>query len=64
MPEFKREVRYIVIKKKHLDEETAADLQDFLESWQIPTVECVVVERHWPEYELVWSMIESRVTGK
>ena len=29
-----------------------------------PPLECVVVESDWPEYELVWKMIEARMTGK
>ena len=27
-------------------------------------VHCVVVEHDWPEYELVWKMIQDRVEGK
>lgn len=27
-------------------------------------VDCVVVESDWPEYEIVWQMIEARVSGK
>lgn len=28
-----------------------------------PELECVVVEKDWPEYELVWHLIEARMTG-
>lgn len=27
-------------------------------------VDCVVVEADWPEYEIVWKMIEDRMAGK
>jgi hypothetical protein len=27
-------------------------------------VDCVVVEKDWPEYEIVWKMIQDRVEGK
>jgi len=26
-------------------------------------VDCVVVERDWPEYEIVWAMIQDRMNG-
>lgn len=64
MNEFKREERYIVVKRKHLQEGDEEALREFLQGWQIPTVECVVVESDWPEYETVWQMIETRVTGE
>jgi hypothetical protein len=59
---FKREDRFIVIKRKYLvgnDEERIADLLDTL---GVITCECVVVESDWPEYETVWKMIEARCT--
>jgi len=28
-----------------------------------PDLECVVVEKDWPEYEVVWALIEARMTG-
>lgn len=62
---FEREERYIVIKRSHISEEDDEQaLRDFLQDYQIQTVECVVVESDWPEYETVWQMIEDRVTGK
>jgi hypothetical protein len=62
--EFKREVRYIVIKLKDIDENTRRQLGNFMEDLEIPSRDCVVVESDWPEYEPVWKMIEDRVTGK
>lgn len=58
MSEFKREERYIVIKLKHLDDVEIHDLRSYLEDECIDTVECVVVEKHFPIYEQVWRMIE------
>ncbi|WP_236225712.1 hypothetical protein [Pseudomonas pseudonitroreducens] len=72
---FVREERYIVIKLKDLisasgdvdqscgKSEAEVMLRNHLESWQIPTRECVVVESDWPEYEAVWQMIERRMTA-
>jgi hypothetical protein len=63
MSEFKREERYIVIKRKAIDERTEHHLRGAMALLAVPTVECVVVEHDWPEYEPVWRMIESRMTG-
>lgn len=62
-PTFEREERFIVVKRKNLgsDEEP---LRRYLAKRDIPTVECVVVESDWPEYEIVWAMIEARCTGR
>ena len=76
MSEFKREERYVVIKIKDLVEasgdtdpstgrsEAECVLRNFLEGWDVPTRDCVVVERDWPEYEKVWRSIELRMTGQ
>ena len=64
MSEFQREERFIVIKRKHLNEEQEDNLRMFMARNRISTVECVVVESDWPEYETVWRMIEDRVTGR
>ena len=63
MTEFKRENRYIVIKRKRLSSETEEALYDFLEAEGIQTVECVVIESDWPEYETVWGLIQDRCNG-
>lgn len=60
MREFKREERYIVIKLKPLDDVDIPGLRAYLEEHYINTVDCVVVESDWPEYETVWKMIEDR----
>jgi hypothetical protein len=61
---FVREERYIVIKLKHLDDVDEHNLRRYLEENSIETTCCVVVEKGWPEYEKVWSMIEQRVKEK
>ena len=48
MSEFKREKRYQVTKLSN-------------PNWK---GSCVVVEDDWPEYEIVWKMIQDRVEGK
>ncbi|GEM_PF-1955111 len=61
---FEREERYIVIKRKHLDERDEETLREFLTDREIPIATCAVVESDWPEYETVWRMIEDRVTDR
>lgn len=63
MSEFKREERYAVIKYNQLTEAQIGFLKDCIYGEGIPTVECVVVESDWPEYNTVWKMIENRVKG-
>lgn len=57
---FRREERYIVVKRKHLHPMAEASLRNDMRDLGIQTVECVVVESDWPEYETVWKMIEAR----
>lgn len=64
MSGFLREERYIVIKRKTLLSDAEEMLWEYLGRNRIPTVEGVVVESDWPEYEKVWRMIEDRVTGQ
>lgn len=61
---FKREERYIVVKKKDLTSQQDRFLGQFLQSHQIPTRECVVVESDWSIYETVWAMIEKLESEK
>jgi len=76
---FERESRYIVIKNTDLEhaifkgwitQEELDTLDNIL--CQVrnsryyqgkPTLDCAVVESDWPEYEVVWKMIEDRVKG-
>lgn len=63
MSEFKREVRYTVIKHSQLTESQMQYLKGCIFGEGIPTVKAVVVEADWPEYQPVWKMIEDRVSG-
>lgn len=67
---FKREERYIVFKVSDLGNSLKGDeirqlAREYAEQRRLkgkPPLECVVVEADWPEYDLVWDMIESRMT--
>lgn len=65
---FKREDRYIVIKRKDLEAapiylqvELSLALEKLAE--HLPGRECLVIESDWPEYPIAWQMIEARMTG-
>lgn len=60
---FEREERYIVFKVKDLSEHKLGWVHDVIRLNDIPTVDAVVVESDWPEYEPTWTAIERRVTG-
>ena len=72
--EFRRENRYIVLKRKDVDGLPYAvqrELLKFVDKVEgvrtmsgRPPLSCIVVESDWPEYEPVWEMIERRVSGK
>lgn len=58
---FLREDRYIVLKLNRLLKDEAEYLRDCQSK---AMVDCVVVEHDWPEYHLVWAMLEHRMAGK
>ncbi len=58
---FKREERYIVIKRKHLTNGHEAFIRGYLDQIGVGITECAVIEADGPEYETVWRMIEARV---
>ena len=71
---FEREDRYVVFKKsdisKHLSYREQEELHMLMQlvadgrrKSGKPPLECVVVERDWPEYEPTWQALEARVTG-
>jgi hypothetical protein len=71
--EFVREDRYIVIKRSDVDKFWRADVREqFMAALdrlnahhvRIPQRAYVVVESDWPEYALVWQLIEARVSGQ
>ena len=69
--EFMREERYIVFKMSDLgnslkgDEirRLAREYAEHRKHLRKKPLECVVVEKDWPEYEPTWKAIEDRVTG-
>lgn len=64
MSEFKREWRYIVVKRKHITAEQEYQLMELINSFDLPDLKAAVVESDWPEHEVVWDMIENRVTSR
>lgn len=62
--EFEREDRYAVIKYKKLTNNQWTLVPELLEKFDKARVDCVVVEKDWPEYHLVWTMLEHRMAGK
>ena len=66
--EFQREDRYIVIKRKDLENVPASYRKDLVDPlpWlqvHLPSRKFLVIESDWPEYEPVWAMIEARISG-
>lgn len=74
MGEFKRENRYLVLKRKeiskYLSDEAKTELDNILTALAVAKqpdidtgakaeIDCVVVEKDWPMYEAVWGMIEA-----
>jgi hypothetical protein len=69
MSAFQREDRYIVIKRNDLKKVPVAYRSHLVDPMfsllgHLPRRECVVVESDWPEYHLVWAMLEHRMAGK
>lgn len=78
--EFKREDRYLVIKRKDLEEATKqgyisdeADqglnkavqrVRDYRRDQNKPDLTCVIVESHWKLYEPVWKALEQESMTK
>ena len=61
---FEREDRYAVIKYKKLTDQQWTLLPTMLDNFAGARVDAVVVESDWPEYHLVWAMLEHRMAGK
>lgn len=69
--EFKREERYVVFKvsdpgnslKGDEIRKLAEEYAEYRKQRGKEPLECVVVEKDWPEYEPTWQAIEARVTG-
>ncbi|WP_230769505.1 hypothetical protein [Sphingomonas sp. Leaf4] len=63
-PAFEREERYIVIKIAHLTDAHDRFLREWLYLTGVQSIESVVIESDWPEYEPVWRMLADRLTGQ
>lgn len=64
---YHREDRYIVIKRKDLDgipDHLRHEIVNAIKAAELPQRDFVVVESDWPEYHLVWAMLEHRMAGK
>ena len=55
--------RYTVIKHKDLTLAQRAALRALVDTHGVPTVEALVIEPDWPEYEPAWGMLECRMSG-
>lgn len=69
MSEFKRENRYIVIKRSDLKKVPVAYRSSLVDPMfhllsHLPRREFLVIESDWPEYEPTWRAIEERVTNR
>jgi hypothetical protein len=74
MTDFERQHRYIVLKNKDIEAYLSSKERASLATLGLvldacrqadgkPPLRTVVVEEDWPEYEVVWAMIEARMTG-
>lgn len=76
MSQFNREHRYVVLKASDLRavgltereleilERVCAKVDQYRRDTGKPDLECVVVEKDWPEYEPTWKAIERRVLSE
>ena len=60
-----KEDRYIVIKRKFLEKHQEGMIRRLVretsDGEKAMPKECVVIEHDWPEYELVWKLLENRI---
>jgi len=68
MTNFIRESRYVVLKNTDIQKLPVAEHSDLTSALaeaekHMPQRTCVVVESDWPEYPIVWKMIEDRCNG-
>lgn len=70
---FQREWRYLVLKRSDVRQALTNTEQNILDAirqkvagWRTDQkkrpLNCVVVEQDWPEHEVVWKMLEDRMT--
>ncbi len=74
MSKFKRENRYLVLKRKDIEKylnredkmrlnRISRDIANSRTDDEKPPLECVVVESDWPIYDSVWAMVEDFATN-
>ena len=63
MSEFNKEFRYWVFKRKHLTADQDHELNALSLRYSLPSLECVIVESDWPNYQQTWRDIESISNG-
>lgn len=71
---FERDTRYLVLKYTDIHKlsnyfqnqlfDVVEQVCEIRANAGKPTLNCVVVEDDWPEYEKVWEMIETRCNNK
>lgn len=63
---FKRENRYIVFKLNKMQSWQIEELLDcvYNNNFDDARVDSLVIEKDWPEYEIVWDMIEKRMKNE
>lgn len=54
------EERYVIIKIKHLTEAQAKAVREVLQEHKIKTVDALVLEADWPEYQPIVSTLFKR----
>lgn len=60
----KIEERYIVVKRKHLNETEISALQAVIQLIGGEVMDCLVVENDWPEYAPTLKLLSDRVDYK
>lgn len=61
MSRFELEERYVVIKRSKLSEEQANLLYELMDEESIRSIDCLVIESDWPEYEPTLNELSCRV---
>lgn len=59
MSEFNRERRYAVVKLKLLTADQKKELQDLIDSFDLPHLQGVFIESGWDCYENAWQLVQN-----
>lgn len=57
------EPRYFVFKISHLTDTQRRFMIEAIEGMDLPTVDCVVIEEDWPEYDPTVNLLWERING-